>query len=93
MSPFDHAIGHYRRYSNKTLAATANENLLVEKIIYADSVGYFASLANKIILKQQYPTKKQIHFWDTWMVPLSKWVDRILFYKAGKSVIGIWKKK
>jgi 2-polyprenyl-3-methyl-5-hydroxy-6-metoxy-1,4-benzoquinol methylase len=93
MSPFDHAIGHYRRYSKKTMAAVSNENLAVEKIMYADSIGYFASLANKLILKQQYPTQKQIYFWDKWMVPFSIFTDKLFFFAAGKTIIGIWKKK
>lgn len=93
MSPFDKAIGHFRRYSKKTIINTANENLAAVKIIYADSMGLVASLANKYFLKQQYPTKKQIHFWDTFIVPVSKIIDRILFYKAGKTIIAVWTKK
>ena len=92
MSPFDKAIGHYRRYSKNTLAATANQQLQPEKIIYTDCVGFFASLANKLFLRQQYPTKQQIYFWDKWLVPLSSFLDSIFFYTAGKTVIGIWKK-
>jgi len=92
MSPFDRAIGHYRRYTKKSLSAIANEQLKLTKMIYTDSIGFFASLANKLLLQQKYPTKKQIHFWDTWMVPLSVVIDKLLFFKAGKTVIGVWKK-
>ena len=92
-SPFDKAIGHFRRYSKKTLLDLADKRLDPIKIIYADCVGFFASLANKYFLKQQYPTAKQISSWDNWMVPVSKIIDRLLFYKCGKTVIAIWRKK
>ena len=91
-SRFDKAIGHYRRYSKKTLLDIANEKVRIEKILYADSIGLTVSLANKFLLQQQYPTKKQIHFWDSYIIPVSKILDRILMYKAGKTVIAVWKK-
>lgn len=93
MSPFDNAIGHYRRYNKEELLSKANESLAKEKIFYADSFGLLTSLANKYLLKQQYPTKKQIAFWDSYIIPISKITDRIIFRLAGRSIIGIWKKK
>ncbi len=92
MSRFDKAIGHYRRYSKKTLLQVANEKMRIEKILYTDSMGLLASLANKFFLKQQYPTKKQLHFWDSYIIPVSKIADRILLYKTGKTVIAVWEK-
>lgn len=92
MSKFDEAIGHYRRYSKTTLLKLANEKVRIKKIVYTDSIGLIASLANKFLLKQQYPTKKQIHFWDSYVIPASKILDRILFYNAGKTVIAVWEK-
>lgn len=93
MSPFDKAIGHHRRYSKKRMLSIASERLTTVKIINVDSMGLFASLANKYFLKQPYPGKNQIAFWDNWMIPVSKIIDRILFYKSGKTIITIWKKK
>ena len=93
MSPFDKAIGHYRRYSKKTLLNLSSDTLIIEKIIFADSTGMIASFVNKYFLKQSYPTKKQIAFWDAVLVPISKVVDNILFHKTGKTIIAIWNKK
>jgi SAM-dependent methyltransferase len=93
MSPFDKAIGHFRRYSKKIMKELVNEQMKKEKIIYADSMGFFASMANKYLLKQEYPTKQQILFWDHRIIPVSKISDRILFNTLGKTVIGIWTKK
>lgn len=92
-SPFDKAIGHYRRYTKKTLAAVADPSLQKEKLHYLDSVGYFASVMNKLFLKQSYPSHRQVQFWDKWMVPVSKITDRIFCYSFGKSILAVWKKK
>jgi hypothetical protein len=92
-SPFDMAIGHYRRYNRREIRALTPSSTSVTKIIYLDSAGFFASLLNKLLLKQKYPTKKQVSFWDNWMIPVSKITDRIFLYSFGKSVLGIWKKQ
>lgn len=91
-SPFDKAIGHYRRYNKRMLRALTPTGLALISNRYYDSVGYFASIVNKLFLRQQYPTQKQVLFWDRWMVPVSKITDRLFFHAFGKSIIGIWKK-
>ena len=91
-SPFDKAIGHFRRYDKKKLSALIPLELSAKKLIYLDSCGFFASIGNKIFLKQSSPTKKQIHVWDNYMVNISKITDRLLFYSFGKSVLGVWQK-
>lgn len=92
-SEFDKAIGHFRRYDKKMLSGAAPKSLHQTSIRYLDSVGLLASLANKWFLKQKYPDLRQIKFWDNAMVPVSKVTDRILFFGAGKTVIGIWQNK
>jgi len=90
---FDKAIGHYRRYNKKMLANAAPEGLQLRKMMYLDSFGLIASLMNKYFLKQDYPTSKQIHFWNRFIVPVSKPIDFILSYNAGKTVLAIWQNK
>ena len=87
---FDKAIGHYRRYNKKMLAAAAPEGIQLRRIRYLDSFGLIASLMNKYFLKQDYPTAKQINFWNRYIVPVSKPIDFILNYNAGKTVVGVW---
>jgi len=91
-TPFDQAIGHFRRYSRKKLSAIGPEGCVEEKVIYLDSVGMLLSLANKLLLRQSMPTVRQILFWDRFVVPASKILDRILMFDFGKSVVGIWKR-
>lgn len=94
-TPFDKAIGHFRRYSKKTLSNlfAPNLNLATVSMSYLDSVGLFASLANRLILKSKMPTRKQIKLWDEKMIPISKKIDPILGYSIGKTIVGIWLKK
>jgi methyltransferase family protein len=91
-SPFDKSIGHYRRYDRKMLAALTPSNCRVKKIIYLDSLGMATSLVNRFLLSQAMPTIAQIKFWDTYLIPISKSVDRVLGYRFGRSLLGIWVK-
>jgi hypothetical protein len=90
-TPFDKAVGHFRRYTKQTLAAVAAANLRREKLIYLDCVGLAASLANRLLLKQAMPSHAQIETWDRLMVPVSRVVDPMLVNAAGKSVLGVWR--
>jgi SAM-dependent methyltransferase len=91
-SPFDKAVGHYRRYNKKMLSNAIPNELTNLKLFYLDSMGICASLLNKFVLKQPYPTKKQILRYDNVIIPISKLVDKLLFNSLGKSLVGIWKK-
>jgi 2-polyprenyl-3-methyl-5-hydroxy-6-metoxy-1,4-benzoquinol methylase len=90
-SPFDEAIGHFRRYTRASLRDAAPQQLELVRLRYLDAVGLLASLANRTVLRSGNPTKSQIRFWDTCMVPLSRLVDPLLGYRVGKSVIGVWR--
>ncbi len=92
-TPFDKAIGHFRRYDKKTLAALMPDELECVRLSYLDSIGAFASLGNKLALRQAMPTLQQILLWDKKLVPLSIFFDRTIGFRAGKSVLGIWRKK
>jgi hypothetical protein len=92
-TPFDQAIGHYRRYNKKMLRSLIPEDIEIIKLIYLDSVGLLASLANKILLQQRQPTLKQIKLWDNLMIPISKKLDPFIGYTLGKSVLLVGKKK
>lgn len=89
---FDKKIGHYRRYSKLTLKKIVPSQLDEIMLLYLDSVGLLASVANKLFLKQDCPSKKQIKIWDGIFVPISKIIDPFGAYSFGKSLIGIWEK-
>jgi SAM-dependent methyltransferase len=91
-SPFDRAIGHYRRYTRRTFAAIAPPGAETVRLDYLDSVGLLASLGNKLILQSSMPKPGQIAFWDRVLVRLSKVVDPLVFHAMGKSVLAIWRR-
>lgn len=89
---FDKAIGHYRRYNKTMLKGVVNKQLEIQSLKYYDLLGWVSSLVNKWFLKQDYPKKKQIQFWDKVLLPISKILDFIFLHFNGKTLIGIWRK-
>jgi SAM-dependent methyltransferase len=92
-TPFDQAIGHYRRYTRASLLALTPPDLEVVRARYLDSAGLLASLGNRMLLKSSMPTPRQIAVWDNGLVPVSKLLDPIIGFNVGKSVLGIWRKR
>ncbi|PYT62384.1 MAG: methyltransferase type 12 [Acidobacteria bacterium] len=91
-APFDRAIGHVRRYRKGTLGAHSPQNCQLLEMNYLDSVGMLASAGNRLFLSQSIPTVRQILFWDRYLVPVSRVIDRLTFHAFGKSILGIWTK-
>lgn len=93
MSPFDHRIGHFRRYTKKSLASICPRDFVSLSANYLDFFGLLASVANKILLRQGQPRRSQILFWDSVLIPMSKVADRVSRHQLGKSVLVVWQKK
>jgi SAM-dependent methyltransferase len=91
-SPFDQAIGHFRRYTARDLSGLTPPGVRLVSAFYLDSVGLLASAANRLLLRQSLPSTRQIQVWDSLMVPCSRWIDPFTGYRAGKSVVAIWKR-
>ncbi len=92
-SPFDAAIGHCRRYDRRMLRSISPAGLRLEQLWYLDSVGLLLSFANRQFLRQSMPTNAQLRFWDRYIVPVSRVLDRCLFGSVGKSIVGIWRRE
>ena len=91
-SPFDAAIGHFRRYDRPMLRALSPADLRLERMRYLDCVGLILSGANMLFLRQSMPTKAQLRFWDRWIIPISRVWDKLLLYSVGKTIIAVWVK-
>ncbi|MGI9592534.1 MAG: class I SAM-dependent methyltransferase [Myxococcota bacterium] len=91
-SPFDAAIGHFRRYSQASLRALAPPGLVEVAGGYLDSAGLLASAGNRLLLRSADPSPAQIGFWDRWLVPVSERLDRLLGGRVGKSVFVVWQR-
>lgn len=92
-TPFDSAIGHFRRHSKASLRRSAVPGLIEHKAFYLDSVGMLASLANKLALRQTMPTPAQVQLWDKWLVPASRILDPVVGRWLGKSVVLVWERR
>jgi len=90
-SPFDTAVGHYRRYSLKQLHALKPARFRAEMCRLLDSVGFFASLANRAMLRRSVPSERQIALWDRLMVRASRVVDPLAGFRLGKSALMVWR--
>ncbi len=91
-SPFDRAIGHYRRYNKKTLSSIGPPGITLKQLYYMDFAGLAASMGNLLLLRKKIPNQRQIAFWDDWLIPLSTKIDPLLRFTLGKTIIGIWQK-
>lgn len=91
-SEFDKAIGHFRRYTKRNLSAMDLPGLKLERLRYLDFCGLLPSAVNRFILKSPMPTLGQISFWDRLLVPLSRFIDPLIAYSAGKSVLAVWRR-
>lgn len=89
-SPFDGAIGHWRRYSGTALANLTPRGCQIRARLALDSAGFLASLANRLLLKAAMPSRGQIAFWDRVLVPISRIVDAMTGRIFGKTVVMVW---
>lgn len=91
-TPFDAAIGHFRRYDRASLRALTPPGLTLTTLRYLDAAGVLLSLANRLLLRSATPTVAQIRFWDRRVVPISRRLDPLLGYRAGKSILAVWRR-
>jgi SAM-dependent methyltransferase len=90
-SPFDEAIGHYRRYDRARLIGLAPPGCRFLTCLMLDCAGLFASLANRVLLSAAMPSPRQIAVWDKVLVPVSRRLDGALGYRFGKTVVAVWR--
>jgi len=89
-TPFDQAIGHFRRYGREALRTLCPSNCRNTDLFFIDSVGLLASGANRLLLKSSMPTSAQVALWDGWMIPISKRLDKLLGQRLGKSIVATY---
>ena len=91
-SEFDRSVGHYRRYTRASLAAVMPASLRQVRLRYIDSVGFMASLANRALLRQELPSRRQIALWDRVMIPVSRVLDPLLVHSFGRSILAVYER-
>jgi len=89
-SPFDSAVGHYRRYDSSSLRSIGPMGCAIVQLYMLDSVGFLAALANRVVLRKSIPTASQVAFWDGVLVPASRFIDSVTRFKFGKTIVAVW---
>jgi SAM-dependent methyltransferase len=92
-SPFDAAVGHFRRYTRRSLECLRPPDTAPEASFYLDAPGALLSLANRLLLRSEQPTLNQVALWDRFIVPLARKLDPIIGRCVGRSVVVVWRKQ
>jgi hypothetical protein len=92
-STLDDKVCHHRRYTKKTLRTLVRLKFSIEKLQYADSLGFIAALTFRLLRKDSTSlTTKSIGWYDKWIFPLSRMLDILFHPFFGKNVFVICKK-
>ena len=90
-SQIDKDLHHYRRYTSKNISnLVAEKKFGIRKVFYFNAMGILAWTYGKVLGLHTIPAKKMRTF--NRLVPLAKFIDKILFRKAGLSVIMVAQK-
>jgi SAM-dependent methyltransferase len=91
-SELDAYVGHYRRYSKKELYEKLERSGFdVITCEYVDSLGFFAWLTTRFRgynSQKKLGSSKELKTYDTYIYPLSRFLDRVGFkYFFGKNIL------
>ena len=87
-SAMDAKVGHLRRYRRATLLATCRAaGLEVISAAYADSIGYVASLAYRLVGSRDGSLEpSKVRLYDRYAFPVSRRLDAITHRFLGKNI-------
>lgn len=88
-SSMDTKVGHLRRYRRPQLVAAVTEaGFVVDRCRYVDSLGFAASLAYKAVGSRQGDISRgSVSFYDSYVFPVSRLLDRAFGRVAGKNLL------
>lgn len=91
-SNLDRSLGHYRRYTKKSLTLRVkSSNFIIKEAFYFNCLGIGAWLYAKFLGLKRIP-QAEMGIYNK-LVPVAKLLDKICFNKIGLSVILVGKKK
>ena len=84
----DDKVCHYRRYTKTTLRRlVAQEGFAIEQVRYADCLGFIAALVFRLLNRSASAmTATAISFYDRWLFPPSRVLDKVFGRWFGKNV-------
>ena len=91
LSKLDKALGHFRRYSHKKISdLVKKQGMSIRRLFHFNSIGVIAWTYGKVLNLRTIP-KQEMKLFNK-LVPIGKFFDRMLFQKAGLSIIIIAEK-
>jgi SAM-dependent methyltransferase len=93
-SSLDEKLCHHRRYTKRTLRRLVEqEGFAIENVRYADCLGFIAALAFRLFNRNaSMLTATSISFYDHWLFPPSRVLDRLFDRWFGKNVYVLCRK-
>jgi SAM-dependent methyltransferase len=92
--PIDYQLGHYRRYTKRSLALAARSaGLEVVSARYLNLPGFFGWWANSRVFHRQSQSAAQISFFDRFVVPVTSLIEDIVPAAFGQSVLATLHKR
>lgn len=89
-SAMDRLVGHHRRYTAASLTRSLESaGLRVGRVEYADSLGFPASLAYRIVGGSGVLNPSSVGSYDRWVFPASRALDHITRRWFGKNVLAV----
>lgn len=88
-SDFDLNLAHYRRYTAESLSAILPDGMAVKRWHYLDCASVLLLLANKHLAMKRNPSAVDMWLFDRVCVRVSRWLDKLLAYRVGKSVLAV----
>jgi len=86
----DRKLGHFRRYTRQSLAATAHKaQLSVIEMRYLNSSGFFGWWLNARVFRKERQSAAQIAIYDRWIVPLAARMESLLPIPFGQSLYAV----
>jgi SAM-dependent methyltransferase len=90
----DYQLGHYRRYTKRTLSKTAKSaGLDVVRARYVNLPGFFGWWANSRVFRRQTQSADQISFFDRFVVPVASRIEDIVPPPFGQSIFATLRKR
>jgi SAM-dependent methyltransferase len=90
MGSVDKSLGHYRRYTRKTLDRVVKRGgFKPEKTYYLNSLGLFGWFLNNRIIRRDEESTSQILFYSRFIVPLLSAVESLVHPPIGLSLVCI----
>ena len=88
--PIDRNLGHYRRYTRKSLASLAAAcGLRVRQMHFVNSLGFFGWWINARVLRREEQSAAQIAWFDRVAVPVMSRVEALVPPPFGQSLLAV----